>query len=256
MNTFKAIVRLIILESVRSRLPWLLAIVVIVCFGLAQFLGQVAIIESREIQATLQAAVLRMTAVFIVVTFVVTSMVREASDKVTELLLSQAAPRSAYFFGKLAGFSVVALVVALFFSLPLVPFADGTGLLAWVISLACELVLMAALSLFCVLTLTQVLPAITAAAGFYILGRSLAAMQLIAAAAVADADAPSFADRALNAMVNAVAYLLPGLDQLTLSAWLASPPPLSVLGPVLAQTVLYAALLAAASLFDLYRKNF
>jgi hypothetical protein len=254
MNTFKAIVRLIFLESIRSRLPWLLAIVVIVSFGLAQFLGQVAIIESREIQATLQAAVLRMTAVFIVVTFVVTSMVREASDKVTELLLSQAAPRSAYFFGKLAGFSAVALVVALFFSLPLVPFANGTGLLAWVISLACELVLMAALSLFCVLTLTQVLPAITAAAGFYILGRSLAAMQLIAATAVADA--PSFADRALNVLVNAVAYVLPGLDQLTLSAWLASPPSLSALGPVLAQTLLYSALLAAASLFDLYRKNF
>ena len=74
MNTAFAttIMRLILLEAVGTRLPWLAAIVVIVTLGLAQFLGQVAIIEASQIQATLQAAVLRVSAVFIVVAFVVT----------------------------------------------------------------------------------------------------------------------------------------------------------------------------------------
>jgi len=42
----------------------------------------------------------QVAAVFMVAVFVITSMVRESSDKVTELLLSLPAPRSAYFFRK------------------------------------------------------------------------------------------------------------------------------------------------------------
>src|SRR5207249_8444758 len=90
-----------LLEAVRNRLLWLAVVVVVVAFGLAQFLNQVAITESREIQTALLAAPLRVAAVFVMVVFVITSMVRELSDKVTELLLSLPAPRSAYFFGKL-----------------------------------------------------------------------------------------------------------------------------------------------------------
>ena len=253
MASFKIIIRLILLEAVRSRLPWLLIIVVLVSFGLAQFLGQVAIIEGHEIQATLQGAVLRVTAVFIVVTFVVTSMVREANDKVTELLLSQAAPRAVYFLGKLAGYAAVAALVAIIFSLPLIYFAPIEGLLAWTVSLASELTLMAALSLFCVLSLTQILPAISAAVGFYLLGRSLAAMKLIAAASVATS--PSFADRVISALVETVALFLPSLDQMTISAWLVTPPSLNLLTSAFMQSMLYTSLLAAASLFDIYRKN-
>jgi ABC-type transport system involved in multi-copper enzyme maturation permease subunit len=247
------IIRLILLEAVRTRLPWLLAIMVLVAFGLAQFLGQVAIIEASAIQATLQAAILRLAAVFIVATFVVTSMVREASDKVTELLLSQAVPRAAYFFGKLAGYATVASLVAIVFSVPLLVFAPIGGVLAWAASLAGELTMLAAMSLFCVLSLTQVLPAISAVAGFYFLGRTLSAMQLIAAASVATS--PSFADRAISLVIDAIALLLPSLDQVTVSAWLVSTPPPSAVGMAVMQAALYTTLIAAASLFDLYRKN-
>ena len=254
MAFFSAIIRLIVLEAIRTRLPWLLAIVMLTAFGIAQFLGQVAIIEESQIQATLQGAILRVAAVFIIVTFVVTSMVREANDKVTELLLSQAAPRTAYFFGKLAGYAAVAALVAIAFSIPLLLVAPAAGLLAWALSLACELTLMAALSLFCVLSLTQVLPAISAAAGFYFLGRSLAAMKLIAEASVSTS--PSQADQAISALVSTIALVLPSLDQMTLSAWLVSAPAPAAVGSVIVQAALYTTLLAAASLFDLYRKNF
>ncbi len=253
MALFKSIIRMILLEALGTRLPWLLVVIAMASFGFAQFLGQVAIIEAAQVQAAVLAAVLRVSAVFIVVTFVVTSMVRESSDKVTELLLSQAAPRAAYFFGKLAGHSAVAFAVAVAFSLPLMLFAPIGGVLSWLFSLGAELILMAALSLFCVLSLTQVLPAISAAAGFYLLSRSVAAMKLIAAAAVPTA--ASFGDRALSASVDAVALLLPRIDQMTQSDWLISPPAAAAVGTAMLQAVLYTALLAAASLFDLYRKN-
>src|SRR5450759_132941 len=63
-----------LLEAVRNRLFWLAAIVVGVALGLTQFLNQVAITESLEIQVALLAALLRVAAVFIVATFIITSM--------------------------------------------------------------------------------------------------------------------------------------------------------------------------------------
>ena len=90
---------------------------------LAGFLQAVAMTESNTIQSAVIAAVLRLAAVFIIVSFVVTSMVREANDKGLELILALPLPRASYFFGKLAGFFVVAIVLALLFGLPLALFA-------------------------------------------------------------------------------------------------------------------------------------
>ena|SRR5260221_64158 len=111
MGIIISLARMTLLEAVRNRLVWLAAAVALTAFGLAQFLNQVAITESREIQSALLAAFLRVAAVFIAAAFVITSMVREWGDKVTELLLSLPAPRSFYFFGKFAGYAMFALIL-------------------------------------------------------------------------------------------------------------------------------------------------
>src|SRR5437879_141055 len=144
MRIVASLARATLLEAVRNRLLWLAVVVVVVAFGLAQFLNQVAITESREIQTALLAAPLRVAAVFIIAVFVITSMVRELSDKVTELLLSLPAPRSAYFFGKFAGYAVFAAILALLITVPLVPFANSQGLVLWTLSLICEPLIRAA----------------------------------------------------------------------------------------------------------------
>src|SRR6266851_2039189 len=166
MPIVASLARATLLEAVRDRLLWL---AVVIAFGLAQFLNQVAITESREIQTALLAAALRVAAVFILAVFVITSMVRELGDKVTELLLSLPAPRAAYFFGKFAGHAMVAAILALLSALPLVLFANFQGLVLWTISLICELLIVTAMSLFCVLSFAQVVPAFAAVAGFYLL---------------------------------------------------------------------------------------
>jgi ABC-type Na+ efflux pump permease subunit len=255
MPVMISLARVTLLEAFRNRLLWLIAAVIVVTFGIAQFLDQVAITETREIQAALLAALLRIAAVFIVVTFVITSTVREFNDKVTELLLSLPVRRASYLLGKFTGYALVGAVLALLCALPLTFFAHSGGLVAWTISLICELLIMAAVSLFCALSLTQVVPAFAAVAGFYLLSRSMAAMQLIADAALQD---PTAADRGVSAVVNMIALVLPALDRMTQTAWLldSSAPNPAVLGAVLGQTAIYAALIGAASLFDLYRKNF
>ena len=254
MSIIASLARTVLLEAVRNRLLWLAAVVFAVAFGLAQFLNQVAITESREIQAALLAALLRVAAVFIVVTFVITSMVRESSDKVTELMLSLPAPRATYFFGKFAGYAAVASILALLCALPLAWVAHPGGLAVWTASLLCELLIVTAMSLFCVLSLTQVVPAFAAVAGFYLLSRSMAAMQIIAGAALQE---PTPTDRVVNAIVELIALVLPALDRMTQTAWLLeSAPGANVLGAIAGQTAIYLALIGAAALFDLYRKNF
>lgn len=249
-----SLARVTLLEAVRNRLLWLAAVVIVVALGLAQFLNQVAITESREIQTALLAAPLRVAAVFMIAVFVITSMVREFNDKVIELLFSLPAPRAFYFLGKFAGYAAVALILALLSALPLAPFANPPGLALWAASLFCELLIVAAMSLFCVLSFAQVVPAFAAVGGFYLLSRSMAAMQIIAGSPLQE---PTLADRAVNLIVGLIALLLPSLDRMTQTTWLLEPlPAAGVLGGVLGQTALYLLLICSAALFDLYRKNF
>ncbi len=249
------IARHTLLEALRNRLLWLALILAVAGLAFAQFLQQVAIAESNQIQAALFAALLRAGAVFVLASFVVTSMVREFSDRVTELILSRPLLRSSYFLGKLAGYAAVALALALISSLPLALFAPAARVALWGLSLACELLLVTAFALFCVLTLTQVMSALAAVAGFYLLSRSISALQIMAANPLSDA--LSLDQKVVNFVIDAIAFLLPGLDRMTQTAWLLyAAPGAAEIGQLLAQTAVYALLLCGAALFDLQRKNF
>jgi ABC-type transport system involved in multi-copper enzyme maturation permease subunit len=249
------IARYTLLEALRNRLFWLALILVVTGLAVTQFLQQVAITESNQIQAALLAALLRVGAVFMLASFVVTSMVREFNDKVMELILSRPIPRSSYFFGKLGGYAMAALALAVIFSLPLALFAPVPRVALWGLSLACELLIVTSVSLFCVLTLTQVISAFAAVTAFYLLARAIGALQVIAANPLSDSMVLS--QQFINLVVDAIAFLLPGLDRMTQTAWLiySAPTPAEIMG-LLAQTGVYLLLLCSAALFDLQRKNF
>ena len=249
------IARYTLLEALRNRLLWLSLILVAAGLVFTQFLQQVAITESNQIQAALLAALLRVGAVFMLAAFVVTSMVREFNDKVMELVLSRPLRRSSYFLGKFAGYAAVALALAMIFSLPLALFAPAVRVALWSFSLACELLLVAAFALFCVLTLTQVMSALAAVAGFYLLSRSISALQIMAANPLSEGI--SLGQQTVNFIMNTIAFLLPGLDRMTQTSWLIYHPPTSAeFMQLSAQTVVYVLLLCGAALFDLQRKNF
>src|SRR5215468_8624863 len=241
-----------LLEAMRSRMLWLVGVLLLLSLAAAGFLGQVAIIEAAEIRVTVVAALLRAAAAFLTAAFVVMSMVRESNDKVLELMLAQPWPRAAYLFGKLVGLAAAALLTVLL-TLPLALIAPAARVFAWGLSLGCELIIVTAMSLFCVITLTHIVPALAAVLGFYVLARSIAALQLIASAAETST---LWTDRAANWIVHAIALVLPRLDEMTQSAWLVgTPPTTSTLTSVVAQTGLYTLLLVAAAQFDLHRQN-
>jgi ABC-type transport system involved in multi-copper enzyme maturation permease subunit len=253
MEMIHGMTRLILLEALRVRLGWIVGISLAAAFGLAQFIDHVSLMESQLIQTSILAAALRFCSAFIVIMFVVTSMVRESNDKVTELLLSLPSSRTHFVVGKSAGYVLVALIVAVSQAIPLSLIAPGKGLALWTASLMIELAIVAVASLFCVLSLTQTVSAIAATTAFYLLARSIGTIQLIAEGT--GAQSASLGDKVINSVVAIVTLMVPSLDRMTQSSWLFESPDLQILAPIALQGGLYALLLSAASLFDINRKN-
>jgi ABC-type Na+ efflux pump permease subunit len=181
-------------------------------------------------------------------------MVRESSEKGVELLLSMPISRAQYFLGKLGGFIAVGILISGAYALVMLVWSAPVSVAAWSISLAFELALMAAVSLFFVLTLTQVVAALGATVGLYFLGRSIAAMQAISTGPLLGDE--SLVRRLAALGIDAVALILPPLDRATQSSWLVySAPSAGDLVSVISGLFLYGAFISIAALFDLYRRN-
>lgn len=242
------------LEATRNRLIWLVVAFVVIGFGLSQFVAEIAIAESATFQSSLLAAMLRFFAVFTISLFVITSMVREFDDKGLELVLSLPIPRFHYFLGKLLGFSVLAVMTAVFCGVTLLVHAPPSQVALWVFSLSCELLIVTALSLLCLFTFNQVMLALSAVMAFYLLSRSIEAMQLMAHNPIVRTE--SWSQRLMEHFIDGVAFLLPDLGRFTSSDWLVyHTGGLQDALPIAGQSLVYLTLLSGAALFDLYRKN-
>lgn len=249
-----ALVRSVVLDARRGGLPWLAVGAVVLGVGLAAFVSQVALTESRALQAALLAALWRACAVFLVATLVTASTLREIQDKGLELMLSLPLSRTTQYLARLAGFAVCGGALAIVFAAPMLAWAPPGAVLLWGASLAFEAALVAAAALFFAMTLQQFVPAITATAGLYLLGRSIGAIQAMAAPPLGE---PSFASRLAQHTVDALALVLPQLDAVTRTAWiLYEPPAAGVYAAAVGSLVLYALLLATAGLFDFHRRSF
>lgn len=242
------------LEAIRTRLPWIVIGMAALLFAASLFVRSLALTESVRIQLGFLSATLRFATVFVVCLHVLGSMLREAQDRGTELLLSIDITRFEYLAGKMLGYTVVALAISAAFAAPIVfvaPFPDG---LKWFLSLVLEAWIIVAAALFCVITFNQLMVAATFVLAFYLLSRAIASVVLISSASILDTGGASH--DLLATGVKCLAAILPGLDEFTRTAWLLEEP---VGWPTLArlagQAAIYVLLLSAAALFDLYRKN-
>jgi hypothetical protein len=244
--------RLALLEAWRGGLPWIAVASVALAVALGAYLGQLALTEGRLLQAAVVAAVLRVCAVFIVATHVVASVQREIAAKGLELMLSLPLTRPAQYLGRLAGFAACSVLLACVFALPLALWAPPLALAGWTLSLACELVLVAAAALFFGMTLRQPVSALGASAGFYLLARSVSAMQAIAGGPlIGETLAHQLARRAIDG----VALLMPALDAATRTEWLLyGIGDWSAYAWTAGGMLVYALLLGAAGVFDFARR--
>jgi ABC-type transport system involved in multi-copper enzyme maturation permease subunit len=245
--------RLALLEARRGGLLWLVMLAVAAGVAIGGFLSQLALTESRMVQAAVVAALLRVCAVFVLATQIVSSVRREIDEKRLELMLALPLARATQYAGRLGGFIALGAVLALLFTLPLALWATPQAVAAWGLSLACELALVAAAALFFAMTLAQLVPALAATAALYLLARSMSALQAIASGPLAD---ETLLHGLARRGIDLLALLLPALDRATRTDWLLYGAPdarsyASALGGVL----VYVVLLAAAGLFDFQRRN-
>ena len=248
------IARFTLLEAVRTRLPWLFIIVLGLILGIAYFIQQLAITESARLQIAFSAAATRFAAVFVVSLHVLTSMVREFNDKGLELTLSFDLTRTQYILGRLLGFTLVALLVAFIALLPQVLLAPLSAALQWGLSLALELSIMTSLSLFCIVTFTQLIPAASFVFGFYLLARALTAIRIMSDTPLVGGD--TLSHQVISLLIDTLSLVLPALDRYAQSAWLSDQTgSWPVIGANAIQAALYIALLGSAAIFDFYRRN-
>ena len=113
---------------------------------------------------------------------------------------------------------------------------------------------MAAVSLFFVVTLSQVVPALAATTGLYLLGRAIAAIQSVSNGPLLGEE--GYLQKIAGWGIDAVALVLPPLDRSTQTVWLlyGAPAPVDFL-QLIGALLLYGVLVAAAGLFDFHRRN-
>lgn len=255
MHPIPAIARYTVLEARRARLPLLLAAALAAMLALAFFVSELAVIESHRLRLTWYAAGARFVAVFVLAAHVLGSMTREFNDKGLDTLLALDLPRTHYILGKLGGFLVIGALVAMAVCLPLVPQVHLLPLLQWAMALTLELSVVAAFALFCVIAFGQFMPAAALVLAFYLLARSLTAIQLMSAHPLSGAG--TWSHDVGRFMVDALALVLPALDRWPQTAWLIDTVlPWPDFALVSLQAGLYVILLCGAAMVDFQRRNF
>lgn len=249
------IARYTLLEALRTRFPALVLAALLGLLAASFFIESITVTEGARFQAGFYAAAMRLACMFIAALYVLVSVTRELNDKGLDVLLALDLPRSYYVLGKLSGFLAIAALIAVTASLPLAWFAAPQAVAQWMVSLGFELGIVVAFALFCIVTIGQLTPAASLVLAFYLLARSLTAMRLMGAHPLTGAD--TLSHEVVQFLVETLSLVVPSFDAWTRTAWLVNEQaPWSVVALLAGQSALYVALLAAATMFDFYRKNF
>nr|VFJ60167.1 MAG: hypothetical protein BECKFW1821A_GA0114235_10992 [Candidatus Kentron sp. FW] len=254
MNAIFTIARYTLLEILHNRLFWFIGVFFALTVLLIEFIGELTIVETNAFQSAFLGALLRFSGVVITSLVVITGMVREFNDKGLALILSLPIPRASYFVGKLIGFSSLAIFLTLSSCLALVPYAPPDQVMIWGVSILCELLIINAFSLACVLAFEQVTLAVITTMAFYLLSRGIDTFQSMAL--IRELETLGLADQIIARVIDAIAFILPGLHRFSTSHWLVyHSGTWPMLLPILGQTLVYLTMLTGIALFDLYRKD-
>lgn len=246
------IARYSLLEAVRGKVLWIISSLLLLSLLISFFISQTALTETRESQVALMAGFLRLSSVFVMIFFVVSSVAREFQDKSIELIFSIAMPRYQIFFGKFLGFSLIAFVIVILYSLALLFYSDTSAVLIWSLSFWCELSLVALLSLIFILSLENVAVSLISSIGAYALMRFMPAIQSMGDGPFQD----GLFNKFINVFLDLISLLIPRLDNFSQSSWLAvSPPASSDVVSFVIEFVLFVILFSLVGIIDLKRKT-
>ena len=118
-----------------------------------------------------------------------------------------------------------------------------------------ELMVVSAFALFCAMALGQFSAAAALTLAFYVLARSLTALQLMSAHPVSGAG--TLPQEISRWMVESLALVMPALDRWPQASWLVDgPAAANAFVLLLIQGTIYIAMLTGAAMVDFHRRNF
>ncbi len=247
--------KFVVLESVRSRFFLLILFAVLVSFIAGFFAQSVSVTEGDLTLVSLVATLLRFATILALTLLIVTTISREFQSQSLAIVLALNITRTEFYLGKLLGFSIDAIIIVVILSLCLLFIATPSQVLLWSTSLFFESLIIISFALFCSFSFEQQPISIFVILAFYLLARSISAMQLIA-------ETPTFRDDSLYQIVmpqviSIISMLLPDLSRFTQTNWLVYETGMvSNFTELFIQTTIYVSLLVFAGLVDFYRKNY
>ncbi len=241
-------------EASRSRLPVTVLAAAVLLTLASLMIRELALTDTLRLQGAFLAAGARLLGVLITASFIISTLQRELNERQYAWMLAAALPRVHYVLGKTLGFGLIALAVGVILSLPAAIFVPSMAWWAWAASLLLELIIVAALAVFCGLSLRSFTGALLFVLGVYVFARSAAALKLIRQSGI---EAASATQRYLGDLIDLLALLVPRLDLFAPTRWLLDGHvTVGDLSSAALQTVVFVALLVAATTLDFQRRNF
>jgi hypothetical protein len=250
----RMLVLLCLREALRGGLPLALGGLWLLAAGVAELAAALVPTGSHDMRLLTFAALARVLTVFVLTVFVVTTLRREADDRVQAWWLALDRPRHHYLAGRALGGLAVALGAAAMLTLLLLPFAPVNGALVWGSGLACELALMVLLAQAVALALDSPALGLAAVMVSYVLARAIDGLRLLANAPLLDGSG-AWLDLARLGL-DALAWIVPALARFAPGAvLLAEGGAPSTLAYVLPQTLVTALILWAVMRVDFARRS-
>ncbi|MFN3827217.1 MAG: hypothetical protein ACK4NR_06285 [Micavibrio sp.] len=248
-------VKYVLQAAVRDKLILSLLLVIALGTALSVFLGSAAYVEKYQFILVFTASGLRIFTTMGLVLFCVFFIRRSFDNRDVDYLLSRPISRVGFIVSHALAFSVMAVLlgaactIALYFSAPI---TFGSGHMVWGLSLIFELMIMANAALF----FSMVLPSASSSSmivfALYVLGRTIGILLGIVQSGLA----ASPMMKGLSFVMEFVSLIIPRLDLMVQTNWLLYGVKDISLTFIVAQGIVFSALLVTAAIVDLVRRQF
>ncbi len=255
MNTT---IRYVVLTAIRDWLFVAILGALVIAVFLSHFLASTVLIEKEQMLSSFTASSARLVLVVGMIVFICFNVRRAFENKEIDLMLSRPISRASFIFSYWIGFSVVALAMLSALGLYMAFFYkyNYVGLSIWISSMAFEIFIVTAFSLFAAVILKSSVSAVLLSFGFYIVSR-LVGFFSYAIDRYSNLDFKTF-DFYSQKIIWLISYLMPRLDLFAQSKWLVYGADLVNTDwqiPIL-QSLIYIPLLLSMAIIDFTRKQF
>lgn len=253
----KAILKYILLTAARDWLFIGLFIAVIIASALSFFLGSNALSEQMQMQISFIASSTRLILAIGMILFICFHIRRSFENREVDFIISRPISRVTFLLAYFISFFVLSLLLLI----PVIGFIfiifrpEIMGLLAWSLSIFCELIIMSSFAILASLMLKSAVSAVLSCFGFYIIARIMgyAVSTIIIPAKLNHVNV----NVALESFLKILSSLFPRLDLFGQSKWLIyGDVQIETIIFIVTQSVIYIGLILLMSIFDFRKKQF